>query len=313
MAFNLKRLAGATVGAGIIFSLRNSLARRLGRDRTAERRDREDTHRKQRAELRKLARAQRRAIAGDDPTLKRRVADINAREIELERQERERISDQRRTEDDRRGNRRRKRSRILGNALLGLFAAFGMPAVGVLARSYAKDLTFGDLLRKVITSRFFDVAVLGGAIAYTVSGPKRRDIEVVTLSAMYVIGERLLQACKALCPRESGALAQSLRVVYTVQQRDHYDIQIVSDLPYFNEVAARTGFIHNAFASIRRDIPIIAAREAKRSAAGNNRRNVSLRLPEVYRTQRNTRLGPNLVPPSMGAMVPGPKYDQVAA
>ena len=289
MAISFRGLVGgaATVGAlrAISNRLGRSSARRDERERTERqvRRDaftRSEAGRAQGFKDQLAAARSVRAIPEDVLAAKRRGAALQreARRANFDRGERSR-------------NTRRENRTILaklGNAISSVFDLFGLTTIGNLVRPQTRGLTFGDVIRKVVSNKF--VQAYAAATAYAkIAGtpqPPNSVITAVSLRSMELIGERWLRAAKKLCPSDSGRLRNSLSLEFYKQrgnERAHYGMAIVSNVAYFEEVNGETGFIAHAFQSIRREIPAILAREIRRSGTRPVNRRVQVELPDLVR------------------------------
>ena len=185
--------------------------------------------------------------------------------------------------------------RIGGRIAGQLFASFGLHLLTDLSRQEVKALSLGDVIRLVVRNRYARAAAYASAIAAANKTRRVPSVEAVSYRVQYLIGERWLNAAKRLCPRESGRLAQSLRLEMTPLRGgggQNYDMAIVSDVPYFEGVNADTGLVLNAWQSIRRDIPRIQEAELRRAGLGGGlRRRININAPDLVRTPRNRRVG----------------------
>ena len=289
MAISFRGLVGGAAAVGVL----KAISRRLGRS-SARRDERERADRQTRRDAFSRSEAVRaqgfkdqlasarsvRAIPEDVLQAKRRSAALQreARRANFDRGERTRTSN-------------RENRTILakvGSSISSVFDLFGLRTIGKLVRQHSRGLTFGDVIRKVVSNKF--IQAYAGALAYqkyaTLPQPPETILNAVSLRSMELIGERWLSVAKGLCPSDSGRLRNSLSLEFYRQKstkRAHYGMAIVSNVAYFEEVNSETGFVAHAFQSIRREIPAILRREISRAGGRVVNRRVQVKLPDIVR------------------------------
>ena len=289
MAISFRGLVGASATIGVLRAVSSRLGRSKQRRDDRERSDRDRRRTQYKASEKRKAQAfddllsaakAIREIPPDVLKAKRNNERVQreTRRANFDRSERERIS------------RRENRTLLakVGSAISSVFDLFGLSTIGNLVRQNTRALTFGDVLRKVVSSKL--VQAYAGAVAYNKFArypqPPDPKVTAISIRTMELIGYRWLQVAKRLCPKDTGRLARSLQLEFYRQrstERAHYSMAIVSSVEYFERVNLETGFISHAFQAIRRDIPAILQQELRRVGDVPVARRVQVKMPDFAR------------------------------
>ena len=282
---SFRGLIGASGTVGVLRAVGRRLARSRGR-----RGQRQDTGRQRRREA--FTRQEELLARGANRNLQNAPEYVRAakrRQLQFQREVRRERFEQR----ERQLTRKQERTIAarVGKAISSVFNLFGLGKLANLVRDNSKGLTFGDVIRKVVSSKL--VQAYAAALAYNkFSGtpqPPDRVVEVVSLRAQERIGERWLQVARQLCPSDTGKLRRSLQIVI-LQRGDQREMAIRSPLPYFETINAETGFVSHAWQAIRRDIPTIVKSEIRRADSIPVNRKVRVRMPDLVRVETTDSL-----------------------